>query len=110
MLGVVRTGVRAGWMVSAAALCALLTARALAGAGRDDEARREFEAAVERFGSFEAKAEYSIWAAEKGDAAVAARFKPELTKTMDRWPRHTRDLQRPLVRRLNEAYARIGQG
>jgi hypothetical protein len=89
---------------------ALLLARALAGTGRNDEARREFEAAVERFGSFETKAEYLIWAADQGDAAVAARFKPELAKTMDRWPRHTRDLQKPLVRRLNEAYARIGQG
>lgn len=81
----------------------LLLAQALGGAGRESEARTEFEAAVARFGSFESRAEYAIWAATSGDAPTAARLYVELERAMERWNRHTRELNRPLLRRLTAA-------
>jgi hypothetical protein len=81
----------------------LLLARALGGAGRTIEARAEFEAAVARFGSFESRAEYAIWAATAGDTATAARLRTELDSAMARWNRHTRELNKPLLRRLSAA-------
>lgn len=84
----------------------LMLAQALAGAGRSAEARAEFESAVERFGSFESRAEYAIWAATSGDTATSARLQIELQRSMDRWNRHTRELNKPLLRRLNAAFDR----
>lgn len=81
----------------------LLIARALAGAGRNQDAKSEFEAAVSRFGSFEVRAEYAVWAITSGDNATAARLQADLDQTMKRWNRHTRDLNMHLVRRLNAA-------
>jgi len=82
----------------------LMLAQALAGAGRSAEARAEFESAVERFGSFESRAEYAIWAATSGDTATSARLQIELQRSMERWNRHTRELNKPLLRRLNAAF------
>jgi hypothetical protein len=82
----------------------LLLAQAFAGAGRASDARAEFESAVERFGSFESRAEYAIWAATSGDTATSARLQVELQRSMDRWNRHTRELNKPLLRRLNAAF------
>ncbi|WP_411879524.1 hypothetical protein [Polaromonas sp. YR568] len=84
----------------------LLLAQSLAGAGRSADARAEFEAAVDRFGSFESRAEYAIWAAAAGDTATSARLQVELQRSMDRWNRHTRELNKPLLRRLNAAFER----
>jgi hypothetical protein len=82
----------------------LLRAQSLAAAGRNDEAKVEFESAVSRYGSFEAQAEYAIWAINAGERDVAARLQSELEHTMQRWSRHTRELHKPLVGRLNAAY------
>lgn len=82
---------------------ALLRAQALMGAGRVNEGRAEFESAIERFGSFECRAEYAIWAATQGDTATAGRLQVELQRSMERWNKHTRSLNMPLVRRLNAA-------
>lgn len=84
----------------------LLLAQALAGAGRSTDARAEFESTVDRFGSFESRAEYAIWAATAGDTATTARLQVELQRSMDRWNRHTRELNKPLLRRLNAAFER----
>ena len=81
----------------------LLLARALGGAGRTAEARAEFESALARFGSFETRAEYAIWAATSGDTPTATRLRGELDRAMERWNRHTRELNMPLLRRLNAA-------
>lgn len=78
----------------------LLLARALASVGRNEEAKSEFEAAVSRFGSFEAHAEYAVWAVTSGDDKTAARLQNEIDRSMERWNRHTRELNMPLVRRL----------
>ena len=81
----------------------LLLARALAAAGRDKEARVEFEAAQGRFGSFEARAEYAIFAYRSGDRATADRLQADIDEITRRWSRHNRELNAPLVRRLQAA-------
>ena len=86
---------------------ALLLAQALAAAGRNDEAKLEFEFALSRFGSFGARAEFAIWAANAGDAALARELHAELRRTMERWNSHTRDLNRELLARLNAAMSRL---
>ena len=78
----------------------LLIARALGGAGRNHDAKSEFEAALSRFGSFAVYAEYAIWALSARDQATAGRLQAEIDKIMKRWNRHARELNMPLVRRL----------
>jgi hypothetical protein len=85
----------------------LLLAQALAVAGRQDEARAEFEFALGRYNSFTAQAEFAIWAAGAGDAAKANALHSELQRTMERWTRQTRDINQPLIRRLNAAMAKV---
>lgn len=85
----------------------LLIARSLAGAGRSADARQEFEAAAQRFGSFEVRVEYAIWALTAGDHATADALQAELDKTMKHWSRHTRELNMDLVRRLNAARSAV---
>lgn len=87
----------------------LLLAQSLAAAGRQDEARAEFEYALGRHNSFTTQAEFAIWAAGVGDAAKANALHAELQRTMDRWTRHTRDLNQPLIRRLNSAMAAVSR-
>jgi len=82
---------------------ALLLAQAHAGAGDRTAARAEFESALDQFGSFEVRAEYAIWALGNGDTATAARLQAELDRSMQRWSRHTRELNKPLLKRLNAA-------
>lgn len=83
----------------------LLLAQAYALAGRDQEARREFVSAVTRFGSIEARAEYAIWALRAGDSDTAHSMKAEIENSMRHWNRHAHSMNRPLVKRLNEAFA-----
>ena len=87
--------------------CGLLKAQALAAAGRNDEARAEFEHALQRFGSFDARAEYAIWAANAREVQLARRLQSELQHTMDRWNRHTASMNEATVRRLNAAFAQL---
>lgn len=84
---------------------AILLAQSLSAAGQRREAQAEFERALERFGSFECRAEYAIWAAGAGEQALAAKLQIEIQRSMERWNRHTRELNMPLLRRLNAAYA-----
>jgi hypothetical protein len=83
---------------------ALLLAQALAGAGRQAEAKAVFAETVARYGSFESRAEYAIWAARAGDAELAEGLRRELQDTMQRWNRHTRDINQALIRRLHAAF------
>lgn len=82
---------------------ALLVARGYAGTSRPADARREFEAAVARFGTFEARAEYAIWALAMDDAATAARLQAEIDKITARWNTLARDLNEPTMRRWRAA-------
>lgn len=84
------------------AVC-LLLARSYAGAGQANAAREQFEAAVERFGSFDCKAEYAIWALAMGDQATASRLRVDLDRTMARWTAANRELNGPVLRRLSAA-------
>lgn len=83
---------------------ALSLARAYADAGEPLEAQAEYENAATRFGSFTAFAEYAIWAAGSGDSGLAARLRSDAERSMQRWDKHTRELNRPLIRRLNAAF------
>jgi hypothetical protein len=87
----------------------VLLARALGGAGRAAEAKAEFESAVNRFGSFEARAEYAIWAASVADWTTLARLKNDIDQTTKRWSRHTRELNAPLLHRLTAAFDSAGK-
>jgi len=82
----------------------LLMARTLAGAGRRAEARVEFEEALARFGSFEVRVEFAIWAIISGEIDLACDLQVDIQAAMQRWSRHTRKLNRPLVSRLHAAY------
>ncbi|MEK8030835.1 tetratricopeptide repeat protein [Ideonella sp. DXS29W] len=88
---------------------ALALGRALAGAGRQEEARAEFDSALQRFGSFEARAEYAIWAVTNGDRPLAERLDAEIQQSMARWNRHTRELNHATLQRLRAAFA-AGRG
>jgi hypothetical protein len=82
----------------------LLLARCYAGTSRQSDARQEFERSVERFGTFEARAEYAIWALATGDASTAARLQSEIDKITSRWNAMNRELNEPVMRRLNAAH------
>lgn len=82
----------------------LLLAQSLSAAGRRQDARAEFESAVSRFGSFESRVEYAIWAAIAGEQELVARLQIEIQRSMARWGRHTRELNAPLLARLDAAY------
>lgn len=81
----------------------LLLARAYGGCARKAEARIEFESALARFGTFEASAEYAIWALATGDQETYARLQAEIDKQQKKWNAHTRELNGPTLRRLNAA-------
>ena len=78
----------------------LLIARSLAGNARNAEARQEFESAMARFGTYEAKAEYAIWAWAVGDRSTAEQLDVDLDRISSRWNALTRSLNEPVQRRL----------
>jgi len=82
---------------------AFLLARTYAGTSRPAEAREEFERSLERFGTFEAYAEYAIWALATGDAALAARLQTQIDKITGRWNAMSRELNDAAMRRLKAA-------
>jgi hypothetical protein len=81
----------------------LLLARAYASTGRTAEARESFEAAVGRYASFEANAEYLMWALAIDDAATAARLQTEIDRQVRLWTPAARQLNEPVMRRLRAA-------
>lgn len=83
----------------------LLIARSYAGTSRSTEARAEFVAAVAKFGTYEVKAEYAIWALAMGDSSTSEALVAELEKISVRWNPLTRELNEPVVRRLKAARA-----
>jgi hypothetical protein len=85
----------------------LLLARSYAGTSRTAQARAEFESALARFGTFEARAEYAIWALAIGDNATAARLQAEIDKITPRWNALNRELNEPVMRRLRAAQALV---
>lgn len=87
----------------------LLLARSYAGMGRNSEAQLTFESAVARFGTFEARAEYLIWALAKNDTPTAARLQSELDQITKRWAPQTSKLNAPVMNRIKAAYKMSGK-
>jgi hypothetical protein len=81
----------------------ILLAKSYAGAGRNAEARAKFESAVARHGTFQARAEYAIWALSIGDNATAASIQAEIDQITKRWSPQTRQLNAASMQRLNAA-------
>jgi hypothetical protein len=81
----------------------LLLARSYAGTSRGLEARTQFESAISKFGTYESRAEYAIWAYAIGDVATAERLSAELEKISSRWNSLTRELNEPVAHRLSAA-------
>lgn len=88
---------------------ALLLAKAYADRGRTDEARAEFLGAIERFGSFETRVEYAIWALGIGDRTAAEGEYKEISGIMRHWTKQTKALNKPLIDRLESAFSRMGK-
>jgi len=82
----------------------LLIARSLAQSGRHAEARAEFESAMAKFGGFDVKAEYLIWALLANERELATRLYAEVERATKRWNRYTKEQNRPMLRRLEAAY------
>ncbi len=82
---------------------ALLMAKCHAGVGRAPEARAEFEGVVSRFGTFEAHAEYAIWALGAGDTPLVTRLLADIEGITRRWNPMARELNEPVMRRLKAA-------
>lgn len=83
----------------------LLLARALAAAGRGDQARQQFATAVERFGSVEARAAYAVFAANSGDLGTARSLRDQIERDSRHWNRHARQVNQPLIRAVDDALA-----
>jgi len=81
----------------------LLYGRALTGLGRNDEAGAVLKSALDTFGTFEARAEYAIWALGVGDRAKAEPQLAELDKIMSRWNSANRELNAKVMKRLAAA-------
>ncbi len=88
----------------------LLCAQAYAGAGRNVEARAEFEDALSRYGSFQVQAEYAIWALGRRDIQTAAKLMEEIERKTRRWGKNTRQLNKPTLSRLEAAYRLASNG
>lgn len=87
----------------------LLLARSYAGVGRNDEARAKFEWVLARYGTFEARAEYAIWALSIGDTATAARLQADIDHITKRWSPQARELNAASLQRLNAALELSGK-
>jgi len=83
----------------------LLLAQAYAHAGRTQEAQNEFLSAVSRHGSIEARTEYALWALREGDLESAKAQYAEIERSKKHWTKHSHSLNRPLINRLEAAFA-----
>jgi hypothetical protein len=81
----------------------LAMARCYGGTSHPEEARREFESALAKYGTLEVRAEYAIWALSVGDVETATRLCTEIDKVTQKWSSVTRELNEPVMRRLRAA-------
>ena len=88
----------------------LALAQSHAALGQQPQAQALFEEAVRRFGSFEAHAEYTIWAADSGLTDLARQQQAELQTIMQHWKghRHAKVLNKALLKRLDAALRKAG--
>ncbi|MEK7660923.1 MAG: hypothetical protein AAB680_02665 [Pseudomonadota bacterium] len=85
----------------------ILFAKALQGANRLVEAKQAFAAAHNKYGSFEALAEYTIFAFATKDLETASNLNGQLEASMSRWNKHTREVNLPIIRRLQTAMKQV---
>jgi len=83
----------------------LALGRAYAASVRQQEAGAQYEAVVERFGDLEARIELALWALANGQDAVAQRELKEIEHARKHMPKHSRDLNQALFKRLDAAVA-----
>ncbi len=81
----------------------LLLARSYAATARPMQASEFFEKAVARHRTFEALAEFEIWALSTRNMSLAAKLQSEIDVHTSRWNRVNRDLNAPVLRRLQAA-------
>lgn len=81
----------------------LLLARVLAAAGDAQAARVEFTAAVQRFGSVEARSQFAVWAAGAKDLATAQQLRNELAQSEKHWDSYTRSINRGYLQDVDSA-------
>ncbi len=72
----------------------------------NQNARDEFNHAVDTYGSVEAYGQYALWAASVGDMMTAERLRLDLEKDRKYWNKHTRNLHKSLFNQLDEAIAK----
>ena len=82
---------------------AVLTARALAADGRQQEAREAFESALGQYNTVETRARYIAWLAEQGDSTGAQRQWDELQQAARHWNSHARSVNREWMRLAGDA-------
>ena len=81
----------------------LMLAQIHAQQGNKSEAKEEYEQAVARFGSVEARAEYAIFAVQNGDITTAQHLYSELEQLKRHWNKNSRDQYLPLLNKLEQA-------
>jgi hypothetical protein len=77
--------------------------------GQKAEARAEFEHAVSRHGTVESRVAYAIWAVSIGDIDRAKQLREELAQAWKHWPKHARQINRPLLNQVDAALQSIRQ-
>ena len=82
----------------------LLSARALGATDQIESARAQFEYLLKNFGSFEGRVEYAIWLVMQQDFVRAKALKTEIDQTIKHWPKHAKYLNKPLIKKLNQAF------
>jgi len=84
----------------------LLLAKIYALLGNKEAARAEFEHAVTRFGSVEARVEYAIWAVQNDEMSTAQYLRAELEDLKKHWNNKSRAQYLPLLTKLDGAMQR----
>jgi hypothetical protein len=87
----------------------VLLAQAHGAAGHQAEARSEFEHAVSRHATVEARVAYAIWALSVGDGHKATQLRAELAQAWKHWPKHARQINRPLLNKVDAALQQARQ-
>ena len=64
---------------------------------------------MDRYGSFEARAQYAIWALSTGDTAAAAKLQAEIDQMTKRWSPQAREFNAATMRRLSVALESSGK-
>lgn len=81
----------------------LLLARTYAANGDAAAAKAEFEDAVARHGSIDAKAQYGIWAAESKELELARQMQDDIARSERHWNAYARSINKPLLQQLEKA-------